>query len=157
MLGIREIRQELSKSYFGEAWHGPSLKQALQGVGEQEVWTRVHPEVHTVGEIVLHLRTWMQSAEQRISGRMPFESVTDEQDWPSGSEAEDWSSLMNGLDADFDQLLTAVGQLEESELFDSIAGTKDNRFELILGILQHNIYHAGQIVLLRKLHAGGVR
>lgn len=157
MTGFEAIQRELWRSFVGDPWHGPGVKQAVKGISHGDAFLRVSPEIHTVAEMVSHMSTWIQHVRKSLGGSQPVEKVTTEQDWPGGFAPDDWDRLLEGLDSDYEQLMKTIGQLEESELLEKVPGTETTRFDLVLGILQHNIYHAGQISLLKKMTTGGIR
>lgn len=157
MTGFEEIQRELWRSFWGDPWHGPGVKQALEGIPQGDAFLRVSPEVHTVAEIVSHMSTWIQHVRKSLGGSQPVEKVTPEQDWPSDFDSDDWDRVLKGLDDDYEQLVKRVGQLAECEILESVPGTETTRFDLVMGILLHNIYHAGQISLLKKMTIGGAR
>jgi uncharacterized damage-inducible protein DinB len=148
-----ELAADLSKSVWGGAWHGPSLREAMEGVTAVQAAARPVPGSHSIGEIVLHAAAWMEEVLSRINGVRHAEPEAG--DW---SPCADWAAAGARLEAVAVALSERVAALGEAELAVRI-GTEYNPAEAtgftvaesIRGVTQHNTYHAGQIILLAKL------
>ncbi len=130
---------QLNRAFGGEAWYGPPLRNLLDGVSEDQAKQHPIKGAHSILELVVHVRTWMDVVARRIA--------TSEKEFTT---TEDWSDLSGTSWAN------TLEELEnaESRLNDAVARLNDARLEPahdeILGILQHNVYHTGQIVILKK-------
>lgn len=150
MLEIRRLLSQLRRAYEGEAWHGPALKEILAGVTAVQAARRPIPSSHTIWEIVLHISAWESAVCGRIEGR--YTAEPDEGDWPAVTDTDDaaWQATLATLDRTHHRLREAVGRLDEGRLHDRLAEGKESAFFAINGVIQHTLYHAGQIVLLKK-------
>jgi hypothetical protein len=142
---IERLLEQINAVYGGPAWHGPALRDLLDGVSEEQA--RAHPvgAAHSISELVAHIRIWMDVAARRVSGEVL--SSRDVQSWPElGSFADEVAALerAQGHFAD------AVARLQTDDLDKKVAGKKHTIYAEVHGVLQHNTYHAGQIALLRK-------
>ena len=140
----------MKRTFDGDPWHGPSVQAALSGVMATQASLRPIPEAHTIWELVKHMETWVQMVTQRLRGEAALE-VPDEQDWPAaGDRAEkDWQESIRSLEKSVQELQKAVEE-DQWELEDEVPGC-DYTFEVMLnGVIHHNLYHAGQIVILKK-------
>lgn len=148
---IARLADQLERSFRGGAWHGPSVTEALAEVTRDEAARRPIPSAHTIAEIVGHVTTWIDVARCRIACE-PVDRITPERDFPpdpAGSE-EVWQATLADLEEAHKKLHALVLALGEEQLDEPVPGSDPTVRGLILGVLQHNIYHAGQIVLLRK-------
>ncbi len=146
---------QLERAFSGGAWHGPSVLEALAGVDAATANARPLAVRHSIGELVLHLATWIEVARQRIAGETSA-GVTDEEDWPTAGVSEAaWKHGLAQLEAAHERLLAAVATLDDSRLDDPVPGSDPTIRGLLFGVLQHNVYHAGQIALLRSGLEGG--
>ena len=147
---VRVLADQLERGFYGGAWHGPALQEALEGLDAAAAHHRVGPGVKTAWEIVHHLTTWQGIAARRIRGEAP--RVTPEEDWPPVVEAskEAWQAAVEALEARHRELYRTVKGLDDARLDDAVAGSDPTVRGLLLGTLQHNSYHAGQIALLKK-------
>jgi uncharacterized damage-inducible protein DinB len=156
---IRFLRGELRRSLHGPAWHGPALLEALRDTTYNEAI--VHPvgEAHGVAEIAVHCAAWLEEVARRLDGsapRMPARG-----DWcaASGFSRADWEQALHDVEAaghaldahldalPADRLLAICG---EHDTHDAPLGSGVRLAAMINGVIQHNGYHAGQVVMLTK-------
>ncbi|MDX1501937.1 MAG: DinB family protein [Thermoanaerobaculia bacterium] len=144
------LADQLERAFRGGAWHGPSVLEALDGVDAVLAARRPIGSAHTIGEIVLHLTAWIDVARRRIAGEA-IAALPDEADWPAaGGEEAAWRTARERLDDAHARLHAAALELDDERLDDPVAGSDPTVRGQLLGVLQHNVYHAGQIVLLRR-------
>jgi uncharacterized damage-inducible protein DinB len=145
------LADQLERSFRGGAWHGPSVTEALADLTAEEAARRPIPAAHTIAEIVGHLATWTDVAHRRIAGE-PVPRVTDDEDFPPGGAAseEAWNGSLERLEEAHRKLHEVVAGLDADGLDAPVSGSDPTVRGLVLGVLQHNTYHAGQIALLRK-------
>lgn len=149
---IEFLVDQLERSFHGGAWHGPAVLESLEGV-DAEI-ARRHPiaNAHSIGEIVLHLAAWIDVTRRRIEGE-PVHGLPDVEDWPDcgcADEAE-WRRLCGTLEASHAALQRTLRALtSDARLDDLVAGSDPTVRSSLSGLVQHNVYHAGQIVLLKK-------
>lgn len=148
------IADQLERAFRGGAWHGPALAQALAGVDAAAARRRPLAGAHTIWEIARHAAVWIDVARRRIAGEADAESPT-EHDWAAATDLSEgaWRETLAALERAHDELHATVLGLEDARLDDPVAGSDPTVRGLLLGVLQHNVYHAGQIVILKK--AGG--
>jgi uncharacterized damage-inducible protein DinB len=153
------LRGELSRSVFGGAWHGPSLLEALADVDPRQASTIAIPGAHSILDIALHAVAWMEEVQRRLTGAEP--GMPARGDWSGGSitTSHEWRAICElvshtatALDADLSVFPTArlseiVGQ---GDAHDAPLGTGVTYIVMLNGLVQHNVYHAGQIVLLTR-------
>jgi uncharacterized damage-inducible protein DinB len=152
---IDRIADQLDREHSGEPWHGSTLTAILAGVDHRQAAERPLPGAHCIWELVLHLTAWKNEVRHRLAGGLAGEPR--EGDWPAVGEpsAERWRDAREKLDLAHRLLLSAVKEFREEHLpvptndprADGIAATN---YELLMGILQHDVYHAGQIALLAR-------
>ena len=150
------LADQLERSVRGGAWHGPSIEEALEGVDAAAAARRPLAGAHTIAEIAAHVAFWIEAASRRLEGD-PV-SGGGEDDWPAPAAGEDgWRQLLAALDAAHRRLHAKVLAMDDAALDGPVAGSDPTVRGLLLGILQHNAYHGGQIVLLRKAEAAAGR
>ena len=150
MLEVKRLHDQLRRAYEGEAWHGPALKQILADVTAAQAARRPIPSAHTIWELVLHISAWESAVLSRIEGR--FVAEPDEGDWPAVTDTDDaaWQATLAKLDATHHKLRDAVSRLDEEHMHKRLAEGKESAFYAVNGVIQHTLYHAGQIILLKK-------
>lgn len=143
------IADQLRRSAEGVAWHGPSLREALDGVTAEMAKRRYAPDFHTIWEIVVHVSTWA-GATRRFLVENFYVSMTGAEDWPTPGGR--WSDAVEELQRAQQGLWEYVSTLPDERLDDTLSAEKKYTVYIVLhGIVQHNLYHAGQISLLKKL------
>lgn len=150
MTEVVRLHDQLHRSYWGDAWHGPSLKDVLSGVSAVKAASKPLRNAHSIWEIVLHVNAWLDAARRRIEGEKL--NLTDEQDWPAlkkkGPQA--WKETLQILENTQILLEDTVKQLPDARLSDNLTGGAYTIYFQLQGIIQHTLYHTGQIALLRK-------
>lgn len=150
------IVEQLERAYAGDAWHGPSVREALDGVDATLAQRRSQPTAHTIWELVLHLSGWKHEVCRRVEGKQPAMPL--EGDWPAPGDGDDaWTASLAELERAHRRMIAATRMLHDTRLLDMVGAHRDrplgsgvSYWEMLLGAVQHDVYHAGQIVLLKK-------
>ncbi len=152
------LADQLERAFRGGAWHGPSLSEALDGVDAAAAEHRLFPAAHTIAEITGHVAFWIDVAHRRMQGEA-ITNVPTEVDFPPDGAASDaaWRATIAALEGAHRRLHSALLALDDDQLDGAVAGSDPTVRGQLLGILQHNAYHAGQILVLRKAGAGSAR
>lgn len=150
MTEVVRLHDQLHRSYWGDAWHGPSLKDVLSGVSAVKAASKPLRNAHSIWEIVLHANAWLDAARRRIEGEKL--NLTDEQDWPAlkKKSPQAWKETLQILENNQILLEDTVKQLPDARLSDNLTGGAYTIYFQLQGIIQHTLYHTGQIALLRK-------
>ncbi|HET9533137.1 MAG TPA: DinB family protein [Blastocatellia bacterium] len=151
MREIKRIRSQLRHAFEGPAWHGPSVRELLSDVTAERAAARPIPGAHSIWEITLHIMTWERVVRLRLDGDMP-DDPPDQENWPKVSDTsqQSWQKTIAELEEGNKALRDAIARLDQSRL-DEIVPEKVYSFYFMLhGIIQHDLYHAGQIALLKK-------
>jgi uncharacterized damage-inducible protein DinB len=151
MSQVEILAEQLDRSFRGPAWHGPSVAEALAGVDATAAAAHPLPGAHSIWEIVHHMTVWNDVPRRRIDGER-LENLSSARDWPpvADTSVEAWRRALTALEAAHTALVDRVHKLSEVQLDDPVAGSDPTVRGLLLGVLQHNTYHAGQIRLLSK-------
>jgi uncharacterized damage-inducible protein DinB len=153
MSEIGRIRDQLQRSFERGAWSGPAVLELLEGVTAAQAARRPIPGAHTIGELVRHMTTWKTVVSRRLEGES-FLDVRPEVDWPpipTGDEGDGgWKAALAGLRQAHDDLVKRVAELRDEALDQPPAPGTSSRYVLLHGVIQHDLYHGGQIALLRK-------
>jgi uncharacterized damage-inducible protein DinB len=145
------ILDQLHRAYHGPAWHGPALGEILSGVTAEMAANRPLPDAHTIWEIVLHIAVWESVATRRLQGE-EIPKLPPAQDWPAVLEANEagWRRALDGLAEAQQNLESQIRGLEDARLREKVLGDRPySIYTLLHGVIQHNLYHAGQIALLK--------
>lgn len=152
MSEIRRILDQLDRSMDGEAWHGPSVNDLLKGVTARQAAAKPVPGGHSIWEIVLHISVWQDVARRRIAGEVIIE-LPPELDWPAIPDMSEsaWRQALENLVQSKQKLRQCISQLPEKRLEEILPGKGYSIYFLLHGVIQHNLYHTGQIAVLKKL------
>lgn len=148
----KRLADQLRRSYEGEAWHGPALRELLDGVTADRAAAKPISGAHSIWELVLHVEAWEREALLVIGGKT-FEMLDGDADWPPVREttAEAWRAALERLESTTRELVAAIRGMDDAKLNESAGGREFNFYFLLHGVVQHNLYHAGQIALLKKM------
>jgi uncharacterized damage-inducible protein DinB len=151
---LKRIRGQLKRAFEGTAWHGLSIQELLANVTAEMAAARPVAGAHTIWEIVLHIAAWEDAVRRRLEGD-PAE-LSPEEDWPSvkDSSAAAWQDALSALERGHKQLRGAVARLRDDQLDATVAGQVYSVYFMLHGVIQHDLYHAGQIALLKKAWQG---
>jgi len=147
---VRRISSQLRRAYEGQAWHGPSLREILDGVTAEQAARKPLAQAHSIWELVLHISAWEGAVLKGLEGE--YTETPDEGDWPAVEDTSDaaWQETLATLESKHMKLRDAVARLEEERLNEPLAEGKPSAYFTIHGVIQHTLYHAGQIALLKR-------
>jgi uncharacterized damage-inducible protein DinB len=154
MSEIECIVDLLQSGYNGSPWHGPSLVQNLTDLTAAQATAKPIPNAHCIWEIVQHVTAWVNETINVLDGNQ-YATLAGEQDWPPISATDDagWQAALEILDSSMVALIAAVGELQDDALWNNLPGMEFNMYWLLMGVVQHSAYHAGQVGLIRKSFA----
>ena len=147
MRPTERLLDQLNRSFGGEAWHGPALRNLLDGVTDEQAKSYPIRGAHSILELVVHVSTWNDVVAQRIGGTVVESAQVD--DWADISKIN-WPAAVEKLERAQSRLADAIARLSSDDLEQPVAGAKRSKFSEIAGALQHTVYHSGQIALLKK-------
>lgn len=150
----RRIADQLRRAFDGEAWHGPSVLELLKDVNAQQASHHSAKNVHSIWEIVRHIQVWDNAAIFRMAGKVT--QPTGDADWPpvTDTSKEAWKKTVADLTRTHNELVKQVEAWPEKRLTERVPGKEPefyNFYYMLHGIAQHDLYHAGQIAILKKL------
>lgn len=150
MSEIDRIGEQLKRAFEGEAWHGPSVLESLEGVTAAQAARRPLEGAHSIWEIALHIAVWEDVVRRRALGEKY--QPTDEQDWPAipDTSAAAWQETLTRLKAGHRALRKVVAAFDPKRLDQPLVPGGSTGYVQFHGAVQHDIYHAGQIAVLRK-------
>ena len=147
MRETERLLDQLNRAFGGKAWHGPALRNLLDGVTEGQAKDHPIAGAHSILELVVHVGTWMDVVAHRLGGKAVDSTTVP--DWSDVTQAS-WAAATQELERAESRLCDAVARLSSDDLEKNVPGKKYAMQMEILGVLQHNVYHAGQIALLTK-------
>lgn len=130
------------------AWHGPSVMDTLSDITPEQSQNRL-PNSHSIIELVLHMTVWRKFVLQKLMGNDSYR-VSDAENFPQSTT---WHEALINLEQSQTELIAAMKDFPESRLSDSVQGShyKYPFRTMLEGIIHHDLYHTGQIALLKKI------
>jgi uncharacterized damage-inducible protein DinB len=147
------IADQLARAFDGNAWHGPAMLELLADVDAATAAARPLKGVHSIWELVLHVAAWDGAALRRLSGEKcqpkgpaNFPPVTN-------PTAAAWRNAVVEMRRTHQSLVKTVAGLSDARLRDRVPGKRYDFYHMLHGMAQHELYHAGQIAILKKAQA----
>lgn len=151
---VQSLVQQLEESYRTHAWHGTNLRGSIRGLTLEQVCWRPSPQRHNIWEEVVHCAYWKYVVCRRITGEERGSFPLQGSNWftrPEEKSLTAWKRDVQLLDAMHLKLVNAVRQLSDNDLGKKTAKKKYTHLQTIQGIAMHDVYHAGQVQLLKRL------
>lgn len=141
----------LREGYGENAWHGPDLKAALADVTPDIAFWRPGPERHNIAEIALHHAYCVRNVRAKLTGREAEPFVLEGDDWFElpNQRALPWTKISDLVGREHETLTGIVTDIAAGRMQSPLPEAE--RFDVVLGITCHAIYHAGQIQLIKLL------
>jgi uncharacterized damage-inducible protein DinB len=158
MSEVERIRNQFERAFDGEAWHGPSVLSLLDGVSAEQAAAHPIPGAHSIWELTLHIAAWEDACRRRLEGD-PAQLADDENFPPITDMSESaWKAAKRRLIDVHKRLLDAIATTDDSRLDQPIMDSGEIPFSsayvTLHGGVQHSLYHAGQIAILKKAIEG---
>ena len=146
-----DLIKELEQVVSGDPWYGSSVSKILEAVDPRIAFFRIGNS-HSIAEILLHMIAWTEETQSRLEGNeasQPFRG-----DWPD-AESYSWLELIGLFLLANEHLVHTIAQMDEPSFYEQVIDMRDpamgtgvNNGELIRGLIQHHVYHSGQVALL---------
>jgi hypothetical protein len=164
-LDKKQLLALVEEGFRKPAWHGPNLRSALRGVTAEEAVWRPAKDRHNIWEISVHAAYWKYTVTQRLTGSKKHNFPEKGRNWfvrdgsklTNGEAANRWKSDLGLLARTHEELCIAVRDIKEQDLMRSMRGNRQTAIRNVVGIAMHDVYHAGQIQMLRRLYGSRMR
>jgi uncharacterized damage-inducible protein DinB len=153
---IRHLLVLLDESFDRKAWHGPNLKGSIRRVSALEAAWRPRPDRHSIADNVVHCAYWKYAIRRRLSGEKRGSFAFKGSNWfvlPYPLSESTWKELVRLLESEHRSLRSTVASVSAELLDQYPEGGKVRYLSLLQGIAMHDVYHAGQIQLLKRLQS----
>ncbi len=148
-MDVEIIADQISRAFRGESWHGPSVREVLAGVSAEDAAGHPIAGAHSIWEIVLHLTAGYTLLLRRAGGERA--SLLTEEEWPPVPvpDSDAWRESQRALE-ELNERLQGVVRAFPAERLPEELGSEYSAYTQFVGTPQHDLYHAGQVVLLKK-------
>ena len=140
----------LDEAFDKKSWHGPNLRGSIRGVTAKQAAWRPKPGAHNIWELTLHAAYWKYVMRRRITGEKRGTFVLTGSNFfrrPIEMTDKAWRADIEILESEHKKLRDVVANLPAKN-------HNPKTLHLIRGAAAHDLYHAGQIRLLRRLSGG---
>lgn len=144
---IKNIHRLLRHTFEKNAWHGPAVKEVLETITPEQAQKRL-PESHSIIELVAHMTAWRVFVLKKLQGD-PEYKVSEEMNFPGTST---WPETIQALNESQAALLEALEAFDNARLNETVkhGSYSYSYYTLLHGIIHHDLYHTGQIALIKK-------
>ena len=151
---IADLLATLDAGYNRRSWHGTNLRGSIRGLTARQAAWRPAPSRHNIWELALHAAYWKYAVTRRLTGSARGSFRLKGSNWfarTDGADEQGWRADVSLLDEQHRLLRRAVASLSAKDLDDTPRASTVSNFALLSGIVAHDLYHAGQIQLIKKL------
>jgi uncharacterized damage-inducible protein DinB len=146
------IASRLRRTMTGPMWHGPSMQEALARLAPGDAAAQPIAGAHSIWTLVLHIGAWATISEARLGGTA-WGDPTDAENFPSLPSrrgAREWHAAQKRTIAAYESLAAMVKALAPASLSEPVHGHEYTKATMLHGVVEHGVYHVGQIILLRR-------
>lgn len=154
MNAVALLLRLVDESYEKKAWQGPNLRGSLRGVTARAAAWRPAPGRHNVWELTLHAAYWKYAVRRMLTGEKRGAFPEKGSNWfprPTSPTEKAWRADIALLDAEHRRLRRAVEGLAAAALWRKLEGSRYVTANLVYGVASHDVYHTGQIQILKRL------
>ncbi len=151
------LLRQLEQAFNRKSWHGTNLLGSIRGIDPRDAAWRPAADRHNIREIILHCAYWKYSVYRRISGADRGSFALTGSNWfpkPEVGTSKELRKEIGLLKEYHEKLIEEVSSIDPAILGDVPSGSRFSYRDLILGVASHDLYHAGQIQLIKRLFPG---
>jgi uncharacterized damage-inducible protein DinB len=147
---IKEIFETLRDIYSGDPWHGPNIKSVAESIQENRLYDRISSG-HSLIEILNHVIAWRNFVIRRLKGE-PENGRIEIDNWKviQQDDKPELKMIIKKLDESQEELLRLLESIKDSDLSGIVEGKTYTLRKMLNGLIHHDLYHLGQISLLKK-------
>jgi uncharacterized damage-inducible protein DinB len=156
-----ELSGKLQTILSGDPWYGPPVYKIVEGISFEAAYEKPPGSAHNIAEIVLHMIAWTEEVMDRMNG-LPS-GIPTSGDWPptGAPDEQKWQNYVEDLKLVNVNLIGIIQKFPPEQWDELTTDERDRELgtgvtyeELINGLIQHHIYHSGQVALLNRIING---
>ncbi|MEI8058969.1 MAG: DinB family protein [Ferruginibacter sp.] len=148
-LEINRILKLFADLQHGNSWVGTNFKETLHGLDASHAATSINPEGNSIWQLTSHIIYWRSTVANRLTGTNnppPFKDFLLPNEWSNAN----WKQTVYDFESAYHVLRNALLHIKDAQLDKASPKPEQTFYQLIMGCLQHDAYHLGQMVLLKK-------
>lgn len=142
---VQKIIDIVSHTFEKNAWHGPAVKEVLEKLKSEHAGLR-SGNSHSIEELIRHMAAWRNYVIKKLQGDERFE-LSDADNFPT---QKNWNEAIRLLEESQQKLMEALQKTPEDLLWQKVPGRQFKYFVMLHGIIHHDLYHTGQIMMILK-------
>lgn len=149
---VERIKNLLNTTFHGSAWHGSSVLELTKGLPANLAAFKAG-NVHTIAELIYHMTSWRIFAVKRLQGDDSYNIDDEKLNWGNFAKIDQFEleTLMMEMTLSQDELVKELEEKTDDFLDKIVPGSDYSYYTLIHGIIHHDLYHSGQIAIIKKL------
>lgn len=146
------LLRSFDEAYERRAWHGTNLRGALRGLSAEEAVWRPAAGRHNIWELVTHITYWKYAVWRRLTGVKRGSFTRKGSNWFESPDATEkaWREEIAHLASHHQRLREVIEKMPAKDFAAKSHPRYDNA-ALIAGVTAHDLYHTGQIQILKRL------
>jgi uncharacterized damage-inducible protein DinB len=148
MREIERILDQVNRAWGGPSWTGVEVQSLLDEIPDDQARAHPLPGAHSIIELVAHITAWMNVVSDRLGGQA--KKLSPEEDWRDVTQLT-WLEAIIAIENAQSRLCDVIARMTSDDLDKIVPGRDYNAYVMLHGVIQHNLYHAGQIGLLKKV------
>ena len=151
---LHALLRAMEEAFEKKAWHGPNLRGAIRGLSAADAAWRPAENRHSIWELVVHAAYWKYAVRRRLTGDKRGSFGPKGSNWfqrPDVATEAGWRDDVALLVAEHRHLMEAAAAIHPGRLHAPAHGSRQSPATLLRGIAFHDVYHAGQIQLLKRM------
>jgi uncharacterized damage-inducible protein DinB len=147
---IQNIKKLLDETFNGPAWHGPAVQEVLKDISNESALKSIG-SAHNIAELVFHMIAWRNFLINKLKGQENYD-VSEEENFQQIKTLtnQEWSDLKSRLQVSQDELQSLLSKQNDEILSQKVGKRTYTFYTLMHGIIQHDLYHLGQIILTKQ-------
>ncbi|CAN5716605.1 hypothetical protein BH10BAC3_BH10BAC3_17260 [soil metagenome] len=150
MLTVKQLAIDLEALQTGDCWLGYNASEILDSIDHNMAQVKGYRQGNSIWQIVNHIAFWRQLVARCLIEMKRIEGTETGMDAPATGSIAEWKQTLDRFNDSFEQLKTAILNFDESMLFQPVGG-KGSYYHLITGSIQHDAFHLGQVMMLKRL------
>jgi hypothetical protein len=147
---VKFIIDQIKTTFMGNSFLDTSITRTIEDLLPKEALLKSHPQERNIWELIKHISIWNQYATN-ILQQCKVLKLDEEEEWaPSGKTEADWITTKNELKRSVNLLINELMKWNNQRLLEIIPGSETSYKQMLHGVLHHNLYHLGQIALLKS-------
>lgn len=149
---IQSIIKTFQNTLSGQPWFGRAVYEILGEVDPTDVFEKPGDKGHSLIELLYHMITWAEFTLSRLEKQEKTTPDFENLDWRTiNPSVHSWKKGIKEF-KDIHWKIIAILESRNDDLLKEMVDDRKYNYRFLLnGLIQHNIYHLGQIAYINKM------